>query len=248
MWKGTGRSGYGDQAILGEYDDFDGLSMNGRQWKSRLTKETRDLSGADYWHMRKALEPKIPEDIPTFVNGRANIAAFAEPEQKKEVKKKKSVADSIDLAEKHFQRMEKLSEELDDEYYAGEIDEERYELLRYKMDERLIKAFRRVEKENKEIWEAEDRKLGNDFEHVNRATSHSKGMTMLCAENAYNSGKSLLKQAIAIDYSVIPESSVFSHLSDGNIFKVFAVKLLTAKRNVDKMYTVVKQIVEEGLL
>ena len=24
-WKGTGRSGYGDQAILGDYDDWDGF-------------------------------------------------------------------------------------------------------------------------------------------------------------------------------------------------------------------------------
>ena len=74
MWKGTGRSGYGEQTILGDYDDFDGLSMNGRQWKNRLTKETRDLSGADYWHQRKALEPKMLEDIPTFVKiGRAHV-------------------------------------------------------------------------------------------------------------------------------------------------------------------------------
>lgn len=248
MWKGTGRSGYGEQAILGDYDDFDGLSMNGRQWKNRLTKETRDLSGADYWHMRKALEPKMLEDIPTFVNGRPNIAAFAEPEQKPKDKKKKSVADSIDLAEKHFQRVEQLSIDLDAEYFAGEIDEERYELLRYKLDERLIKAWKRLEKESKPFWEAEDRKLGNDFEYVNRATSHSNGMKRLCGENAYNSGKSLLKQAVATDYSIIPGNSVFSHLSDGNIFKIFAVKTLTAKRNVDKMYTVVKQIVEEGLL
>ena len=144
--------------------------------------------------------------------------------------------------------MEKLSQDLDAEYFSGEIDEERYELLRYKLDERLIKSWRRLEKESKPFWEAEDRKLGNDFEHVNRATSHSKGMTTLCAENAYNSGKSLVKQAVAIDYNVIPQESVFSHLSEGNIFKIFAVKLLTAKRNVAKMCTVVKQIVEEGLL
>ena len=39
MWKGAGRSGYGEQTILGDYDDFDGLSMNGRQYKNRLTKE-----------------------------------------------------------------------------------------------------------------------------------------------------------------------------------------------------------------
>lgn len=159
MWKGTGRSGYGEQTILGDYDDWNGLSMNGRQYKNRLTKETRDLSGADYWHQRKALEPKMPEDIPTFINGRANVKGFAEQEAKpKRTVKKKSVADSIDLAEKHFQRMEAMSIALDEEYFSGEIDEERYELLRYKLDERLIKAWRRLEKENSPIWKKEDEK------------------------------------------------------------------------------------------
>lgn len=158
MWKGTGRSGYGEQTILGDYDDWHGLSMNGRQWKNRQTKETRDLSGSDYWHMRKAIEPKMPEDIPTFVNGRPNISAFAEPEQKPVAKKRKSVVDSIDLSNRHLERMEKLSEQLDEEFLAGEIDEDRYELLRYKMDERLIKAFRRVEKENAPIWQKQDEK------------------------------------------------------------------------------------------
>jgi len=246
VWGGKGRSGIGDVSIQGTWEDWDGLSPNGRQYRNAITGETRNLSGAAYWFARKADCPKQEPEV--WVNGKANIAGFAEPEQKSKDKKKKSVADSIDLAEKHFQRMEAMSIALDEEYFAGEIDEERYELLRYKLDKRLIAAWQRLEKENKPFWEAEDRKLGNDFEHVNRATSHSKGMTTLYGENAYNSGKSLLKQAIAIDYSILSEGSVFSKLSDGNIFKVFAVKLLTAKRNVAKMYTVVKQIVEEGLL
>ena len=135
--------------------------MNGHQWKNRLTKETRDLSGADYWHQRKALEPKMPEDIPTFVNGRPNIAAFAESEQKPKTKKK-SVADSIDLAEKHFQRMERMSKELDEEYFSGELDEERYTLLRYKMDTRLLKSWERLQKENSPIWQKEDEKYAEN--------------------------------------------------------------------------------------
>lgn len=194
MWKGTGRSGIGEQAILGDYDDWDGLSMNGRQWKNRLTKETRDLSGADYWHMRKALEPKMLEDIPTFVNGRPNIAAFAEPEQKPKAKKK-SVADSIDLAEKHLQRMEKLSEELDAEYYAGEIDDERYELLRYKLDKRLLAAWSRLEKENKEMWDRQDARF--------ELTTLDKKINNTVEFKHYDK-----------------DDSIFSNLSDSNVFKI----------------------------
>lgn len=78
MWKGKGRSGIGDQTIIGEYDDWAGLSPNGRQWKNPHTMETRDLSGADYWHMRKAIEPKTWEDIPTHINGKACIANFSD--------------------------------------------------------------------------------------------------------------------------------------------------------------------------
>lgn len=216
--------------------------MSGSIGRSYLIQSWNDASSYSGEQIGNRL--KTSTDL-YLANGKANIGLF---EEKPEAKKKKSVTDSIDLAEKHFQRMEKLSEELDDEYFTGEIDEERYELLRYKMDTRLLKSWARLEKESKPFWEAEDRKLGNDFECVKRGVSHSKGMTTLCGENAYNSGKSLLKQAIAIDYSIIPGNSVFSHLSDGNIFKIFAVKTLTAKRNVAKMYTVVKQIVEEGLL
>lgn len=216
--------------------------MSGSIGRSYLIQSWNDASSYSGEQIGNRL--KASTDL-YLANGKANIGLF---EEKPVAKKKKSVADSIDLAERHFQRMEVMSKQLDDEYFAGEIDQERYELLRYKMDIRLLAAWKRLEKESKPFWEAEDRKLGNDFEVVKRATSHSKGMTRLCGENAYNSGKSLLKQHIAIDYSIIPSDSVLSHLSDGNIFKIFAVKGLTAQRNVAKVYTVVKQIVEEGLL
>lgn len=131
-----------------EYDEGD--TYSGEQIGNRNQKsvEVPIRRSGDQWK----------SDIPTFVNGRPNIKAFAEPEQKKEVKKKKSVADSIDLAERHYQRMEAMSIALDEEYFAGEIDEERYELLRYKMDARLIRAWKRLEKENAPIWQKQDEK------------------------------------------------------------------------------------------
>ena len=224
MWKGTGRSGYGDQSILGDYNDWEGLSMNGRQWKNRQTKETRNLSGADYWHQRKAIEPKMLEDIPTFVNGRPNISAFAEPVQQKPVeKKKKSVADSIDLAEKHLARMEKLSEELDEEYFAGEIDEERYELLRYKMDERLIKAFHRVEKENAPIWQKQDR----EFKEKSLTFSLDEIEWNTAAKNKEKSFKSLAKTA---DKSLLTGKGCVSmalrDCKETNVFLIGTCKVL----------------------
>lgn len=132
-------------------------------------------------------------------NGKANIALFADEEPK--AKKKKSVADSIDLAERHYQRIEQLSIDLDEEYYAGEIDEERYELLRYKMDERLIKAFRRLEKENAPIWQKEDEKYAknsltfslDDVRFAQEARERKKNATKSLFYSVKSSEKSLIK-------------------------------------------------------
>lgn len=93
--------------------------------------------------------------------GNANIKAFSDEaveSRKKRQAKKKSVADSIDLAQRHFDRIEKMSQELDAEHAAGEIDDERYELLRYKADQRLLAAWKRLERENSPIWKKEDEK------------------------------------------------------------------------------------------
>lgn len=166
-------------------------------------------------------------DIPTFVNGRPNISAFSEPKPvAKQKVKPKSLMYRILPQQSTIDRLEAMREELENEFDNGIRSLEEYQLLSVALDKKLDRAFKALE----------------------RATSHSKGITMPCGENAYNSGKSLLKQGITIDYSIIPRNSVFSHLSDGNIFKIFAVNVLTAKRSVAKMYTVVKQIVEEGLL
>ena len=145
-WKGTGRSGYGDQAILGDYDDWDGLSMNGRQWKSRETKETRDLSGADYWHQRKALEPKMLEDIPTYVNGRPNIQAFAEPvtKLKTPAKPKLTAFDKICTTDRTYSRLCALSEELDNQLENGELDLTDWSFARKQLDVKLDKAWKAV--------------------------------------------------------------------------------------------------------
>ena len=234
MWKGCGRSGYGDQAILGDYDDWDGLSMNGRQWKNRETKETRDLSGADYWHQRKAVEPKMPEDIPTFVNGRPNISAFAEPVVQKRPVKKKSVADSIDLAQHHFDKLEQLSIKLDEEYFDGEIDQTRYELLRYKLDERLIKAWNRLEKENDPIWQKEDR----EFEEKNLAFSLDE---IEFKTSMGNQTKSLFSRVKSSDKSLIKGNGYVSMaLKDCSKNNVFLIGYCTIMNIVNKLKEALK--------
>lgn len=227
MWKGTGRSGIGDQAIIGEYDDWDGLSMNGRQWKNRITKETRDLSGADYWHQRKALEPKIPDDIPTFVNGKPNIQAFSEEAQKAQsVKPKKTAFQTVALADSHYERLCGLSDALDVQLDNKELSLEDWSYARKSLDKRLEKAWSRLCKERG--WDE------NEEETVDSLIFDTKDFE-------------IVKQK-SYDFSIIPQSSIFYGLSDGNSIKKLYTNWLTAKEMVCKVWDVSKQIVEQGLL
>jgi hypothetical protein len=226
-WKGVGRSGIGDQTIIGEYEDWDGLSMNGRQWKSPHTQETRDLSGADYWHQRKALEPKVAEDIPTYVHGRANVSAFAEPVAKpKAPAKKKSVLGSILLADRNYSRLCGLSEQLDTELDQGLIDLESWAAARRNIDNRLEKAWVRVQRER--CWDDQPEELPEPSFSLEALTEQRRGFR--------------------IDYSVLSADSVFSGLKDDNLFKIGYTKLLTAMKWTTKIAATSKQILKEGLI
>lgn len=231
MWKGTGRSGIGDQTIIGEYEDWDGLSTNGRQWKSPHTQETRDLSGADYWHQRKALEPKVAEDIPTYVNGKPNISAFSEPVAKPKTAKKTSAFDSIMLADRNYSRLCGLSEQLDTELDQGLIDLESYCAARKNIDQRLAKAWARVQRERG--WEGQEELL----EHEQYP---SKGL-----ELTLDFGPKTQRQ---YDYCFIPNNSVFAELQDGNSFKIIYIHVLTACKWFAKFTSTAKQLVQEGLV
>lgn len=226
-WKGTGRSGIGDQTIIGEYDDWDGLSMNGRQWKNRLTKETRDLSGADYWHQRKALEPKIPDDIPTFVNGKPNIQAFSEEAQKaRSVKPKLSAFDKICTVDRSYEKLCALSEELDNQLESGQIDLESWSYARKQLDKKLEKAWSRLCKERG--WDEDEEQT------IDSLVFDTKDFE-------------IVKQK-SYDFSIIPQSSIFYGLSDENSIKKFYVNVLTASEMVSRIWTVVNNIITEGLI
>lgn len=129
MWNSTGRSGYGESTIQGNYDSWDGLSRNGRQYKNEATMETRDLSGADYWHLRKQNRPT--EEIPAslhMIGNKANIGAYGEPDK---LKKKSSLTIQQKILPQ-ASRVERLTEQMRDlvaEYKAGNIDIEEYSML-----------------------------------------------------------------------------------------------------------------------
>ena len=141
MWNSRGRSGYGDQTILGNYDDWSGLSPNGRQVKNELTNETRNLSGADYWHARKSIKPE--EITPkVWVNGKPNIKAFADIEAPKKTKKPIPIAHQITPQSRTLDKLDQQELDLHKVYKNGEVSLEEYEELLYALDQKRERAFK----------------------------------------------------------------------------------------------------------
>lgn len=172
-----------------------------------------DYSGEQLMGSRQGKSVCMDHMLP---NGMANLKRYGDPvEHQKKAKPKSSVADKIDLAQRHFDRLEQLSIDLDEEYFDGEIDQIHYDLLRYKMDERLIKAFRRVEKENAPIWQKEDR----EFEENNLAFSLDDVKWDTAAKGKEKSFKALVKTA---DKSLIKgEGCVSMALKDCSADNIF---------------------------
>lgn len=221
MWKGVGRSGIGDQTILGEHDDWSGLSMNGRQFKNPLTLETRDLSGADYWHQRKALEPKTLKDIPTYVNGRPNIQAFAEPITKpKAPAKKKTAFQSISLADSNYERLCGLSDALDTQLDNGELSFEDWTYARRQIDQRLAKAWSRLCRARN--WNESGESLDRPLEH---------GLTF-SLEDIEESSFRWEKQRVKRE---LTGNDIFDSLSETNVFLGLFIKVKKLLKFIERI-------------
>lgn len=139
MWASKGRSGYGDSTIGGDYDSWNGVSPNGRQYRNEVTMETRDLSGADYWHLRKQNRPteQIPASLHMLNKDRANIDAYAdkEPVKKSRVPLKNKVFPQLT----RYNNLTEQMKEIVAQYHAKEIDINEYTLL---MDATVAKRDR----------------------------------------------------------------------------------------------------------
>ena len=149
-WQSKGRSGIGDTNIQGTWEDWDGLSPNGRQYKNTITQETRNLSGADYWHARKAnSEAQQP---PVWLNGRANVSAFTDDKPDKQAKPKPwgsviSWQDPLDAIQKpkgykvrpgelYLERLDFLELSLYKQYKNGRIKEREWQAERQAISSR----------------------------------------------------------------------------------------------------------------
>lgn len=131
MWQDKGRSGYGDSTIGGDYDSWAELSPNGTQWKNPITTLTRDLSGADYWHLRKQNRPteEIPAELHMLKSGKANINAYADPVPTKKASTV-SIKDKILPQAKRLTTLREQMVELENSYRSGEMSISEYTLYR----------------------------------------------------------------------------------------------------------------------
>lgn len=205
-----------------EYDEGD--TYSGKQIGNRNQKSIGLLieRSGDQWKAGN-----VSQDIPTFINGRPNIQAFAEPISKpKAAVKKKSVLNSILLADRNYERLCGLSEQLDQELDEGQIDLESWAAARKNIDIRLEKAWQRVLKERPELIELE------------QYPSQPLDFTL----DIEHSG------ALRIDYSILPSTSVFSSLKDDNFFKQCVCFVLTGYKALSNILNNGKEILKEGLV
>lgn len=111
MWRDKGRSGIGD-AFIGTdtdssfvdghtYEGWVGLSPNGRQGKNPLTDEVRDLSGANYWHLRK-------ENFPNNSVAAITAESFSTPSYYHA--KRKELPTSVDVVKTSHRASESVTE------------------------------------------------------------------------------------------------------------------------------------------
>lgn len=213
MWGSTGRSGYGDSTIGGDYDSWDGISPNGKQYKNEATMETRDLSGADYWHLRKQNRPteEIPAELHMLKNGKANINAYADPVPTKK-------ASTINIKDKILPQIKRLNTlrsqmvELEREYKdkSKDMSIEEYSLLRdvlvakIQRQEVLYKRAASVKpirpETDEDSAEYTYSSLSNDSDNNGHGESYSSpvGVDWIDELSDSNSLKNILKKACVV--------------------------------------------------
>lgn len=231
MYGGVGRSGHHRQHVGNHWQDWEETSPNGHQYRNPLTREVRDLSGSEYWHARKANNQTEMDKVDMkdhFIGNCANISAYAsDPEQKpKRPVKKKSAFEQVNLADRHYQRLENLSIQLDEELEAGEISMEDWVYARKQLDKRLDAGWLRLCKARG--WNPVER----DEEIYSlcvaeMAQKHKQKKAQKDVDSSECSGLGFVQDVAA-------------GLSEENIFRPMLEKLLTATAKLSKILEIIK--------
>lgn len=164
--------------------------------------------------------------------GNANIKAFSDEALRKKVqaKPKLSAFDKVCTADRSYEKLCTLSEELDQQLDSKQIDWDDYIYARKQLDKKLERAWGAVCRNRG--WEGQEELLEPE-------QYPSKGLELTLDFEA--------KTQRQYDYSAIPNNSVFAELQDGNSFKIIYIHVLTAVNKASRLWNVSKQILEEGL-
>ena len=138
------RSGTGGQYSGNTWEDWTGLSPNGRQYRNAITNETRNLSGSAYWHARKADNPHMfSQALPNHfkANGSANIAAYIEPEKPKSRKKEEPLEYKLYPQQKAYDKLEAFVQDIERKYLNLEISDDEYTEAMDVLEPKLAKAW-----------------------------------------------------------------------------------------------------------
>ena len=119
-----------------EYDEGD--TYNGQQVGNRNQKSIGVLieRSGDQWKAGN-----VDQQIPTFINGRANVAAFADKPLPKTTKKTISIRDRICPQQKTYERLEQMQKDLEQDFLAGKIADEEYLSLSAVLDKKMQRAW-----------------------------------------------------------------------------------------------------------
>lgn len=191
-----------------------------------------DYSGEQLMGHRQGKSVCMDHMLPS---GMANLKRYGDPVEQKPkapTKPKPTAFEKVCTLDKTYERLCNLSEELDQQLDNGELSFSDWSYARKQLDKKLQKSWSNIC--NLRGWNNEGKEELEDY---------SNSLTFDCED--WHVDKQERKQ---VDFSVIPKSSVFSELSDQNVFKQMYAHLLTAKRAWDRLIAAGKDIIQEGLI
>lgn len=209
-----------------EYDEGDPYS--GEQVGNRNQKSigVHILRSGDQWKANNPTECDLKNHFNN--NGSANIRAYSDMEtpKKKTASKKRSAFEQITLADRHYQRLENLSIQLDEELESGQLSMEDWTYARKQLDVRLDKGWQRLCKLRG--WnpaEKDEEIYSLCLEEMEE--KHQQKRTQKGVDNQQ-------EQDLSFSHELI------GSLSEENCFKKPLQKLLTAKEKMVKILEILK--------
>jgi len=190
-----------------------------------------DYSGEQLMGSRQGKSICMDHMLP---NGMANLKRYGDPVEQKpktQTKPKLTAFDKVCTADRSYEKLCALSEELDNQLDLGEIDLESWSYARKQLDKKLERAWARVQRERG--WEGQEELLA-----LEQYPSQPLDFTLDIEHS----------RTLTINYSILPSDSVFSGLKDDNFFKQCACFVLTGYKAVSNLLNNGKEILKEGLI